>query len=149
MCLQSQHPSQRRIDEVMKLLLNPSINSGQAHRLHVRPLWVFRYDFIKIYKRINSPLFLWSVLLGFLSCFPSLLGKNTLTHTISFYRNLNFGYRQDTTQAVLVVKKMKIVCKWLLQAIAIPFVTKSILLTKASIKRTGLSATMVSSRLLT
>ena len=107
MGLQSQHPSQRRTDEVMKLLLNPSINSGQAHRLHVLPLWVFRYDFIKIYKRINSPLFLWSVLLGFLSCFPSLLGINTLTHTISFYRNLNFGYRQDTTQAVLVCQKLE------------------------------------------
>jgi hypothetical protein len=33
-----------------------------------------------------------------LSCFPSLSGINSLTHKISFHRDLGFGHRQDTKQ---------------------------------------------------
>jgi len=45
--------------------------------ISVCPLWGFRYDFIKIYKRISSPLFFKSVFIGFLSSFPALLALHT------------------------------------------------------------------------
>ena len=62
-------------------------------------LWSYRKDCSGIFKRILFLFFCGVVSAWFFSYFPSLLNTNYLTHKINFYRNLNFGYRQDTKKA--------------------------------------------------
>ena len=62
-------------------------------------LWSYR-KIIGDITRGFRVLFFFAVQKGwFFSCFPSLIRTNALTHKVNLYRELNFGYRQDTKQA--------------------------------------------------